>query len=296
VESQEWKLPLLYLYRRQLPDSGGAGRWRGGLTAAAALTPIGVPEMVLKSTNTAGTEQSNAHGIDGGYPGAGSQVRVLRGTDVWDKLKAGRIPREDDDFGGHVEHLPSKASDALKTGDVLVFFAPGGGGFGDPLDREPARVANDVANGWVTRDRAREMYGVALREDGSVDTAETAQLRERIRGVRKQRPTASWVSDDRCDYPDDANGKARHDKAWRIGENTELDAKGAIHCRRCGEALSGPQGRVAIAQRPLRTAGPWMALRHGGDGPNFVIEEISCPSCATLISVREVRRGERKGG
>ena len=116
VESQEWKLPLLYLYRRQLPDSGGAGRWRGGLTAAAALTPIGVPEMVLKSTNTAGTEQSNAHGIDGGYPGAGSQVRVLRGTDVWKEAR--RRPRfraRTPDFGGKVEHLPSKASDMLKT-------------------------------------------------------------------------------------------------------------------------------------------------------------------------------------
>ncbi len=291
VESQEWKLPLLYLYRRQLPDSGGAGRWRGGLTAAAALTPIGVPEMVLKSTNTAGTEQSNAHGIDGGYPGAGSQVRVLRGTDVWDKLKAGRIPREDDDFGGRVEHLPSKASDALKTGDVLVFFAPGGGGFGDPLDREPERVAGDVANGWVSCEQAREMYGVALRDDGTVDAAATTDLRERVRGVRKQRPTASWASDDQCRYPEEAGGKP-----WRIGENAELDAGGTIYCRRCGEPLSGPHGRVAIAQRPLRTAGPWMALRHGGDGPNFAIEEISCPSCATLISVREVRRGEREDG
>src|SRR5512140_3129660 len=97
VESQEWKLPVLYLYRRQLADSGGPGRWRGGLTAAAALTPIGVSEMVLKSTNTAGTEASNAHGIDGGYPGAGSQVRVLRDTDLWNKLKSGQIPCEDDE-------------------------------------------------------------------------------------------------------------------------------------------------------------------------------------------------------
>ena len=93
VESQEWKLPLLYLYRRQLPDSGGAGRWRGGLTSEVALTPLGVPHLVLNSTNTAGTEASNAHGIDGGYPGAGSQVRVLRGTDTWKQISAGSIPR-----------------------------------------------------------------------------------------------------------------------------------------------------------------------------------------------------------
>jgi hypothetical protein len=54
--------------------------------------------------------------------------------------------------------------------------------------------------------------------------------------------------------------------------------------------LSGPQGRAAIAQRPLHAAGPWMALRHGGDAPHFVLEEVSCASCATLMSVREVRR------
>jgi N-methylhydantoinase B len=290
VEGQEWKLPLLYLYRRQLPDSGGAGRWRGGLTAAVAVTPIGVPEMVLKSTNTAGTEQSNAHGIDGGYPGAGSQVRLLRGTGVWDALAGGRIPREDRDFGGNVEHLPSKASDALKTGDVLVFFAPGGGGFGDPLDREPERVAADVANGWVSPARAAQMYGVALNDDGTVDTAATAALREKVRGARRQRPTAPWQAEDACEPP--AAGAA----ARRVGENVELAADGVLHCRRCGEALSGPNGRAAAAQRALSTAGPWMALRHGGDAPHFVLEEICCPSCATLLSVREVRRNGGTSG
>jgi N-methylhydantoinase B len=290
VESQEWKLPLLYLYRRQLPDSGGAGRWRGGLTAAVALTPIGVPEMVLKSTNTAGTEQSNAHGIDGGYPGAGSQVRVLHGTDVWARLQSGQIPRDDAEFGGRVEHLPSKASGTLAEGDVLVFFAPGGGGFGDPLDREPERVANDVANGWVSRERAKENYGVALKADQTADEPATKSLRDQIRGARKQRPTAAWTGDDRCEHPGNA-----HDGSWRVGENVDLAHDGVLHCRRCGESLTGAEGRVAVSERALSTAGPWMALRHHGDGPNFALEEISCPSCATLIAVREVRRNGGKG-
>jgi N-methylhydantoinase B len=218
-------------------------------------------------------------------------VRVLRGTEVWKKLAAGRVPREDSDFGGTVEHLPSKASDVLKSGDALVFFAPGGGGFGDPLDREPERVANDVANGWVSRERAREMYGVALSDDGHVDRASTDTLRNEIRGGRKQRPIAPWNDGDHCKHPQDAR-----DQAWRVGENVELapGSTGALRCRRCGEMLSGVQGRAAIAQRPLRVAGPWMALRYGGDGPNFVIEEISCASCATLMSVREVRRNGAK--
>ncbi|MGD0024882.1 MAG: hydantoinase B/oxoprolinase family protein [Xanthobacteraceae bacterium] len=286
VESQEWKLPLLYLYRRQLPDSGGAGRWRGGLTSAVAVTPIGVPELILNSTNTAGNEASNAHGIDGGYPGAGSQVRVLRGTRVWASVAQGRIPLDDADFAGTVEHLPSKASTVLASGDVLVFFAPGGGGFGDPLDREPERTAADVANGWVSLSGARDNYGVLLAAAGQVDAGATLALRDAMRHSRRQRPSAPWSNADRCLPPQGA-------AAWRVGENVELaPGTGTLRCRRCGETLAGPQGRVTIAQRPLRAAGPWMALRHGGDAPHFVLEEISCPSCATLLSVREVRRSD----
>ena len=58
--------------------------------------------------------------------------------------------------------------------------------------------------------------------------------------------------------------------------------------------LSGPDGRVALSERPLSAASPWMALRHHGDGPNFALEEISCPSCATLFGVREARRNGGK--
>ena len=163
VESQEWKLPLLYLYRQQLPDSGGAGRWRGGLTAAVALTPIGVPEMVLKSTNTAGTEQSNAHGIDGGYPGAGSQVRVLRGTEVWARLKAGRVPREDADFRRHVSSICRRRPATCSSAATCWFSSrPAAAASAIRSTASPTRVANDVANGWVSRERARENYGVAL--------------------------------------------------------------------------------------------------------------------------------------
>jgi hypothetical protein len=60
--------------------------------------------------------------------------------------------------------------------------------------------------------------------------------------------------------------------------------------------LSGPQGHVALAHRPLKEAGPWMALRHNGDAPSFVLEEISCPTCATLLSVREILRGAGDAG
>ena len=78
------------------------------------------------------------------------------------------------------------------------------------------------------------------------------------------------------------------------GENIELapGKTGTLRCRRCGATLAGPQGRVTKALRPLRAAGPWMALRHGGDAAHFVLEEICCPSRATLLSVHELRRSD----
>jgi hypothetical protein len=86
--------------------------------------------------------------------------------------------------------------------------------------------------------------------------------------------------------PRDARGAP-----WRVAENVELAPEGdALRCRRCGEMLTGPGGRVTVGDRPLKTAGPWMALRHNGEGPNFRLQEICCPSCATLLCVREVRR------
>jgi len=278
VESTEWKLPLLYVYRRQLRDSGGPGMYRGGLTSAVALTPYGADEVVFKSTNTAGTDQTNAHGIDGGYPGAGSQVGVIRGSAVWDRIAAGAPPTDDDEFAAPIEYLPSKAEGVLGPGDVFVFFAAGGGGYGDPLDRDPDAVATDVAQNWVSGERARSDYGVAFADDGSVDAAATEALRAAVRARRKQGASVPWTAAD----------DVTSDGTTRIGENL-MSQDGKLVCRRCDTALTGEVGHVVEAAAPLAKAGPWIALRWGGNSPNFSLSEIACPGCGTLQSVSEVR-------
>lgn len=289
VEGAEWKLPLLYVYRRRLIDSGGPGRWRGGLTAAAAVVPYGTKELILKSTNTAGTEQSNAHGIDGGYPGAGSQVTLVRGSNVWPLLRSGRVPADYAGFGGTVEHLPSKAADLLKADDVMVFYPPGGGGYGDPLAREPARVARDVADGRVSADRARRVYGVVTGADGEVDAAATEDERTAIRSKRRQGEAVPWRRDDCWQHPDSSGGRA-----VRIGDAVDLAPDGSLACAGCGHDLTAAGG-VVQRHEPLNAAGPWFALRTAGDSPHFVIEETACASCGTLLEVREVRRDDAKG-
>jgi len=72
----------------------------------------------------------------------------------------------------------------LHDGDVVILQSAGGGGYGDPLERPAERVAEDVHEGYVSAGHAREMYGVALAADGSVDTVETAVLRRHIAAAR----------------------------------------------------------------------------------------------------------------
>jgi N-methylhydantoinase B len=75
------------------------------------------------------------------------------------------------------------------SGDVLHFVTWGGGGWGDPLERDPALVLRDVRNDFVSPDAAREDYGVVLTGDPpAVDEAATRELREAMRAGRGDRP------------------------------------------------------------------------------------------------------------
>jgi N-methylhydantoinase B len=61
-----------------------------------------------------------------------------------------------------------------------VSLTAGGGGYGSPLERAPERVAHDVAEGWISRERARSVYGVEITSDGAVDRERTERLRGRL--------------------------------------------------------------------------------------------------------------------
>ena len=252
VEGTEWKLPVLYLYRRRLMDSAGPGEFRGGATSEVAITPYGVDELTLKLTNTAGTEQTNAHGLEGGYPGAGSQSALVRGTGVNDLVSSGRPVSGLADAGGTLTFLPSKADEVIRKGDIYGFWAAGGGGLGDPLRRPPEKVALDVLDRVYSLTTAERAYGVVFGDDGSVDGAKTTALREKI---HKQR---------RID----------------AGKASKTSGPACLSC--------GRNDGFAVSRHPLRRAGPRIALRYGGDGPNFELEETNCRSCGALVDVSEV--------
>jgi N-methylhydantoinase B len=254
VESTEWKLPLLYLFRRQLEDSGGPGKFRGGLTAESAVVPFGVNKVLYKSTNTAGTIQSNAAGLSGGYPGGGSQVITYRDSGVQKALSIGQIPHARENLGGRLTYLPSKADGDLTPDDVFVFYAPGGGGYGDPLLRDTKAVANDVKNRWVSRQRAEQSYGVVISDDDSVDEIATEQTRTKLVERRRQSATKAH--------------------------------KSPIQGLNCS---CGNNDDFYMLKTDLVTAGPWLAVATDGVSDEFHIEEHLCAHCHTLVDVHEVR-------
>lgn len=260
VESAEWKAPILYLFRKRLIDSAGAGKYRGGLTAMTAVIPRNSGHVQLNATNTAGTIYSNAFGLNGGYPGVGSQALIVRGVDLDSIFEAATTLETFHDLGGSPSFLNSKASESLSANDALVFFAPGGGGYGDPLDRDPDLVVEDVRFNRVSRVCAKQLYGVVLNESNDLDVRATADERESIRKKRMQRQSATAVL---------KNSESR-----------------TLTCETCHDAVSLANAHAAIL--PPKKASPWAALKSGGDCEHMGVLELSCPKCATLLSVEEV--------
>ena len=154
VEATENVAPVI-LWRKELkPDSGGAGRTRGGVGQIMEIATKGDLEFAVNATFD---RVANApKGREGGLDGA-----------------AGRVTRK----SGTV--LRTKGFQVIPDGDRLVLELPGGAGMGDPATRDPALVARDVRDGLVSVANARTLYKVAIIGTHQIDAAETARLRSR---------------------------------------------------------------------------------------------------------------------
>ncbi|HST43354.1 MAG TPA: hydantoinase B/oxoprolinase family protein, partial [Conexibacter sp.] len=190
VESLELIMPVLYLHRRLLADTPGAGCNRGGQSSGAAYMVHDVDSFrVLAACH--GYTVPTAPGLWGGLPAATNVHRLYRDTDVRAKLAAGELVTEIDQLTVSEELLSAKPP-VFEFGhdDVYEWGPQGGGGWGDPLLRAPERVAADVRDDAVTVETARLAYGVVVDADGTLDAAATAALREQILAARRAWPAA----------------------------------------------------------------------------------------------------------
>jgi N-methylhydantoinase B len=186
VETYEFRYPILYLYRRQQRDTGGAGKFRGGVAISKAFTPHDVPQIPGHVSHTTGCEEPESAGIGGGYPASTNQFVMLRDSNVAEHFAAGHVPSELDELEGRLEIAPALVSTYLNAGDVFRTVVSGGGGYGDPLERDPRLVLRDVEHGLVSAESAAAQYGVVLTPDGqAVAPAATDARRQELRAARR---------------------------------------------------------------------------------------------------------------
>jgi N-methylhydantoinase B len=186
VEDYEYSYPVLYLYRRIQPDTGGAGKFRGGNTVSMMYVPHDVESIPTKIMHAIGTWQPGSTGISGGYPSCTNQFVIKRNSNVRSLLDSGRIPSELDEIDGDLEiYEDSIVKVSQGHNDVYRCIAMGGGGYLDPLERDPHAVAHDVSNGVLTTGYGSDRYGVVIDAKGTVDLAATDARREEVRARRR---------------------------------------------------------------------------------------------------------------
>ncbi len=156
IENVELKCPVVVERRALRPDSGGAGQHRGGLGVETTVTNLVDGDW---SIHNGGRRICPPWGLWGGQPGAVAENLL-------------RLPGEPDFRPADLHRRPAPA------GSTAIMRSAGGGGWGDPLARDPERVRADVVDGLVSLDAARVEYGVVLNAVTlGVDTAATTALR-----------------------------------------------------------------------------------------------------------------------
>ncbi|MBX6382578.1 MAG: hydantoinase B/oxoprolinase family protein [Microbispora sp.] len=185
VEHNEWASPALFLYRREKPDSGGAGKFRGGNSLELAWVPHKT-DVIMQTTTACGCAIPTARGLFGGLAGSPNRYDYVEGSDVQERLRGGTVPQDLDELRGRRrELLPKETGIAQTVHDVYQLAISGAAGYGDPIDRDPEAVARDLAAGLVTPETARRFYGVVVDAAGHVDEEATAHRREEIREERR---------------------------------------------------------------------------------------------------------------
>lgn len=285
TEAMELTTPVLYLYRKLITDTAGPGETRGGLSGGAAFTihDVNFLQTILISH---GVEVPNAKGLFGGYPASCNMHHLLRGSDVLEKMAAGQLSDDLGDYTGERVDVGAKPGEMLFVpGDVFEWTWQGGGGYGDPLLRDPAKVAADVADGYVSDRAAGEFYGVIL-SGTAVDEAATETRRDEIREDRKARAVV-----EREFTPPEIDGGASRTMPIGpyLGVVTVEDGE-YVSCR-CGSVLAPwvEDWKSYLGSIPLtdEQVGPRVKLHRELEAKAYL-----CPSCGMLHSVDFGRPGQ----
>lgn len=290
IEVNELSFPVLYLWRRLNVNSGGPGLHRGGQGIDFAWIPWGT---------SGGQEHVNSAcwqvpplGLMGGYPGGTSGFSVIKNSNVYTLMEQGYVPTVDKILGER-EELPSKHMGfPINPGDVFMQFEGGGGGLGDPLNRDPDRVAKDFRDGYISEKMMQNAYGVVLASDGTVDLQKTIMTRQKIRELRLANSTP----------PAEVVPTAPSELSFlrRCGESLIIKIDNKNHhwfcCAECENVLSdgNEDWKKGAAVRECEIAEEFgrfdMYVKRRIEPPYIYLREYVCPGCGNMLTVEIAAR------
>jgi acetone carboxylase, alpha subunit len=215
MEVWEHDMPMVYLGRSISPNSGGYGRYRGG-SAFESLWLVHRTDQLILATSEHSSRVFDNAGMCGGYPAPTVQLHYVVHDAELPEAAAERQPLPHalgtDPYETNLEHYGRGdvrvvegpyLADPLSEGDLFAHSYNGGGGYGDPLERNPNAIARDVGNGHVTPAAARAVYGVVVIQDESqtwsVDESATQRRRSEILNARRTQavPVRDWIAAER---------------------------------------------------------------------------------------------------
>jgi N-methylhydantoinase B len=162
IETDEMNFPIKTIRHEYIPDTGGAGKFRGGNGVDYTIEFRGVnPDVSVFGDGAV----IPAFGLNGGSEGSLNEGYLNRGRENEKQLSS------------------NEGWNRAKSGDTITVLSAGGGGWGSPLDRDPAAVLDDIRNDMLSSAKAREWYGVVV-NGAEVDVAATNELRAKMSATK----------------------------------------------------------------------------------------------------------------
>jgi N-methylhydantoinase B len=280
AEENEWFYPILYLWRKELADSGGAGKYRGGNSGEIAI--------VAHDTERVNMYLASAHnaipglGQFGGMPSAPSHFVIYRNDGGMERARAtAHIPADVSELIASAERLPPKAYGIqLGPHDTFVMGWAGASGYGDPLDRDLELIEKDLRDGAATANWAGKIYGVVFDQNGAIDKEATVVRRAEIKRARL------------------ANVPERKRRAKLDLGASRVVAEGLVlatvsgdpmlGCQRCGENLCRADQNYkeycASNEETLVLANPYAIDPQIFVDEQLVFRSYACPECGTMLA------------
>lgn len=278
VEHTEQSFPVLFLYRKELTDSGGAGKFRGGLSAETCFIAHNTPS-ITHDTLSSGNAVPTSTGMMGGYPGAVNAYRFNKDSDILTRHGESRMIGDMSELEGNDITLGLREENLTQgPADVYAVVWSGAGGFGDPTTRDPEAVLADVINENVSVAAARNLYGVVVDADNlTLDQDATHALRSEL---RQKRVAGHDQSVTHLDGP----ATLQVTETLAIKEASDGPHYSCVSCSASlGPVSENYKSKCVSEDTPIQRATPTAGDPKRFVDPDPVFRQFFCPGCGTLI-------------